>query len=242
MLSHINSLLGSGRRPPSSTAPSTQGAPSWEFSFAEAAEHSAAGRRTEAQQLLQSIPSLGEDRATRTTLALRAAALDGDFLKLVSEGDRARDRADWKVAEYTYYRALELYPLHWGYRIQYAHALKDQGKIGAAELHYRTVAAQGAPEPQYREHLAFVCARQGVAPGLPPMAVAPSALLEPPTIMDVRALTYLLLHEATLGLEDELSLMRAANTCEAVALALIQDARFADRNRLFLDILRTAHD
>lgn len=71
------------------------------------------------------------------------ANLDESFTTAVQAGDKARDMRNWGDAEFQYWRALSLYPKHMGYRVQYAHVLKEAGKYLDAEVHYRHAFSQG---------------------------------------------------------------------------------------------------
>jgi hypothetical protein len=71
------------------------------------------------------------------------AALDDAFMASILAGDAARDRHAWDEAEFHYGQGLQLYPNHMGYRVQYAHALKEDRKFPDAAAHYITAFGQG---------------------------------------------------------------------------------------------------
>lgn len=73
---------------------------------------------------------------------LFAAGLKGRRLRRfnaqVAQGDAARAARDWKRAATHYGTALEIDPSSFPIRIQFGHALKEQGLVGDAESAYRT--------------------------------------------------------------------------------------------------------
>lgn len=167
------------------------------------------------------------------------AALDPEFQTLAAQADAARDLSRWGEAEYFYWRALELYPFHSGYRIQYAHVIKEQGKLDWAEVHYRSALAEGAEEELVGEHLLFVARRNRAdyAPRLQlDLNVAPFDA--PPAFHDVQTLAWLCWHDAEINSNDALAMMRECATNRDVLLAMTRHERFVERNRPFLEILR----
>ena len=54
-----------------------------------------------------------------------------------------------------------LYPLHYGYRVQLAHMLKEQCRWQEAELNYREALALGAPGSDIIPHLEFSILQDG---------------------------------------------------------------------------------
>lgn len=168
------------------------------------------------------------------------AAIDPEFQKLVTQADAARDLGRWGEAEYFYWRALEIYPFHSGYRIQYAHAIKEQVKLDWAEVHYRSALAEGAEEQLVGEHLLFVAHRNSAEYTPKPernLNVAP--LDAPPTFHDVQTFAWLCWHDAEINANDALAMMRLCATNRDVVLAMANHDRFIERNRPFLEILRS---
>lgn len=182
----------------------------------------------------------GGSRAAIVRSTLDAAPSDPEFLDWIATGDQARNDARWGDAEYAYWRALRLHPFHPGYRVQYAHMLKEQGKLLDAEIHYRSAAALGTPDADVRKHLDFVCARQGVP--IPETLAGPmegaSPLADPPTEGDVRCLAALLWVGPPVANEEIAKFLRGFESTEEVALALLVDARFVRGNLCFLQLLR----
>jgi tetratricopeptide (TPR) repeat protein len=178
-------------------------------------------------------------RAAQIARTLDEAFDDERFRDAVGQADAARDRGDWVTAQHEYGQALHLFPLHWGYCIQYAHAIKEQGLYPKAEVWYRSAVALGAPGEMVDEHLVFVAQRNGVAfvrQGTIDLDVPP--LLAPPTIHDIRVLGRLARVPGLAGEELGLTLLREARDNRAVLMRMIAMPEFARSNRAFLDILR----
>ena len=176
------------------------------------------GRRGPAKRFLRRAAVLGKSRRQVKELTLRAASQDSEFQVLIVKADRARDLKGWRVAERHYRAALALYPGHFGYMVQYAHCLKEQGKFVAAEIYYRSARALGAPWSDVYEHLTFVAARQGYLAVSDPASganwTADSALFldGPPTKADVD-LGYLALTEGkSIDEKKVLQLLRTQRT------------------------------
>jgi hypothetical protein len=178
-------------------------------------------------------------RAAQVARTLHLAFADAGFRDHIDHGDAARDRRDWVVAERAYGEALRLQPLHWGYCIQRAHAIKEQGLHPGAEAWYRSAVALGAPAEMVDEHLIFVARSNGVAfvrRGMPDLDVPP--LLAPPTLHDIRVLERLARIPGLIDDNLALSLLRDARDNRAVLTRLIGLPEFARANRAFLEIVR----
>lgn len=98
--------------------------------------------------------------AVKATLSL--ATSHREFMALAREGDELRDTRNFAPAQLAYFKALLHLPLHHGYRVQYAHMLKEQEKYSDAVLQYWYALNLGAPTPTVHEHLLFAAARAGV--------------------------------------------------------------------------------
>lgn len=85
----------------------------------------------------------------------RVAPQHEPFQQLVERGDRARDAREFGKAESFYRQALALFPLHGGYRVQYAHCLKEQERYPDAFMHYWYALGLGAPRKDVEEHALF---------------------------------------------------------------------------------------
>ena len=199
------------------------------------------GWSTRATQLLRSAYSLGATMRERVALCQAAAQRDPGFGSLIRAADQHRDQAEWSAAEHSYWQALNLHPLHPGYRVQYAHMLKEQGKFIDAEANYRSALACGAELEDVVEHIRFVCIQQNIeffvsSPvGLDDQS---AGLRRTPNIVDLGTLAFLFLHQSHLSPQDNASLLRRCPTCEDVALELAGDNRFRMASRLFLDVLK----
>jgi hypothetical protein len=178
-------------------------------------------------------------RAAQVARTLHRAFADACFREHVDQADAARDRGDWVAAERAYGEALRLQPLHWGYCIQRAHAIKEQGLHPGAEAWYRSAVALGAPAEMVDEHLIFVARSNGavfVRRGMPDLDVPP--LLAPPTLHDIRVLARLARIPGLIDDDLALSLLRDARDNRAVLTRLIGLPEFARANRAFLEIVR----
>ncbi|MBL6457513.1 hypothetical protein JMJ55_19455 [Belnapia sp. T6] len=187
-----------------------------------------------AQSLLRGLPRVAASRAEGVSLTYAAACLDPEFRQHIAQADTARDRRQWPEAEYGYWRALSLYPLHAGYRVQYGHALKEQGKLPDAEVAYRSALALD-PEAaaDLRRHIAHVAGLLGhaEAPDPSPRPPAPHPLEEAPWSEDVELAHALLLHRPPQLVEEVLPLLRTAPTRRALLLAVMGREEMARANR-----------
>lgn len=188
------------------------------------------GRCGIAKRFLRRAAILGKSRRQAKELTLRAASQDSDFQALITKADRARDLESWHAAERHYRAAIALYPGHFGYMVQYAHCLKEQGKFVAAEIYYRSARALGAPLSDVYEHLVFVAARQGYLAACDATqgaswATGSAAFLDgPPTKADVD-LAYLLLSEQQSVDENQvLQLLRTQGTVRGMLFCLAENS------------------
>lgn len=178
-------------------------------------------------------------RADLVALESRSSSKDNRFRQLVADADAARDTSAWVRAEALYREALELYPYSPGYRVQYAHMLKEQGAFPAAELHYRSAYALGIPAQDIAPHLNFVVERNGQPTAeLPAINLAVPAMDAPPTALDIEILGVLMFHGGSISLERSLQLIRRCRTIKDVALTMIADDRFRQSSGSFLEVLR----
>lgn len=185
---------------------------------------------------------------TRFDVATRAEAISLDhagadasleFKALAAAADRSRDDRNWGEAEFLYWQALELFPLHSGYRVQYAHVIKEQGKYDWAEVHYRSALAEGAAANLVDEHLQF-CTRQNhfkYAP-LAPYDFAVSPFHAPPSFHDLQTLAWVFWHDSEINSHDALFFMRECQSNREVVLRMTEHDRFLSNNRPFLEMLR----
>lgn len=205
------------------------------------------GRRTRAENnVIETAPP--EPVLTRFDVATRAEAISLDhagadasteFKALATAADRSRDVRNWGEAEFLYWQALELFPYHSGYRVQYAHVIKEQGKYDWAEVHYRSALAEGADFNLVDEHLKF-CARQNLFNDSRQASVnlAVSPFDAPPSFHDLKTLTWLFWHDAEINSSDALFFMRECRSNREIVLRMTEHDRFLSKNRLFLEMLR----
>lgn len=106
--------------------------------------------------MLEALSHSAVARPVAVKLTLKAAWQHERFREFVEQADHLRDHGRYNEAEDSYRKALRLFPLHWGYRIQLAHVLKSQGKPIEAFVHYFLALGGGAPEHDVTEHLTFV--------------------------------------------------------------------------------------
>jgi tetratricopeptide (TPR) repeat protein len=181
----------------------------------------------------------GITRAEQIAATLDRAMADDRFRDFIARADAARDSGDWITATREYGEALRLFPLHWGYSVQYAHTVKEQGLYGQAEAWYRSAVALGAPAAMVDQHLAFVAHRNGVTfarRGLPDLGVPP--MQAPPTVPDIRLLVELTRVPGFADEALELDMLRTLPDNRAVLLQMLAMPAFARTNRVLLDIVR----
>jgi tetratricopeptide (TPR) repeat protein len=116
--------------------------------------------------MLEQASQQALDRPTAVRMALQATRQDSRFQDLVGRGDALRDDGKFEEAELCYKQALHLFPLHSGYRVQYAHALKEQQKHVDAFVHYCFALGTGAPIHVVTEHLLFAARRAEIEASL----------------------------------------------------------------------------
>ena len=181
-------------------------------------------------------------RAGQIARTMDRARSDDRFLGAIARADAARDARHWPEALQEYGMALQLWPLHWGYCIQYAHMAKEQGSHLLAEIYYRSAVALGAVPDMVDPHLAYVARASGsdfVRCATPDLDVAP--MLAPPTVHDLRLLGAL---TRVRGLSDEawmLDLLRHMPDNRAVLMQMLQMPEFARNNRDLLDVVQADH-
>jgi len=217
---------------PVASAPSVESVPSAE-SMPAVQKRAAPRRRFD----IAALP--GVTRADQIVMTLDQAIADERFRDFIAQADAARDSGDWAVAEREYANALRLFPLHWGYCIQYAHAVKEQGLLPLAEAWYRSAVALGAPADMVDQHLAFVARANGVTfarRGMPDLALPP--MLAPPTVHDIRLLGELARVPGLAGQDLVLDILRDLPDNRSALLRMLGMPAFARANRLFLDLLR----
>jgi tetratricopeptide (TPR) repeat protein len=196
-----------------------------------------AGYDYDAQRFLRQAARLSSSRRAAGALALRAAAQDLGFQRIIEEADQARDANDWSGAGELYQEALRAYPDHSGYVVQYAHCLKEQGQFAEAECHYRSALALGARRSDVHEHLIFVATKQGYPANFAGDFETPAGggdpLDAPATMADVERIVFLLLGREP-GLTEILQLMRSNRNLRSLIAAIVKEDSFISANSSLL--------
>src|SRR5258708_6287680 len=196
-----------------------------------------AGHDYDAQRFCRQAPRLAPNRRSASAVALRAAAQDFGFQRIIEDADQARDAAQWKGATELYNTALRAYPDHHGYVVQLAHCLKEQGEFAEAECHYRSALALGAPRSDVDAHLFFVAEKQGFPVtfcGPCDWTLADGDPLDaPPTKTDVELIAFLLLGRNLL-LAEIVQLLRRHRSLRSLVMASIEDGAFVSANAQLL--------
>ncbi|PYE16587.1 hypothetical protein C7410_12928 [Paraburkholderia silvatlantica] len=164
---------------------------------------------------------------------------DTDFARFVEQADRSRDAGNYPEAQYNYWRALQLYPSHPAYIVQYAHCLKETGLMEDAFVNYVDAFRFGAHAVDVQQHAEFTAGRSGHG-DVGHLFLANSstdARQHELTIRDIKT-GVLAFH-----LEEPSVTRVAAYLCkyatrEALMSALAQEARFLSAHRDLLLLLK----
>lgn len=116
-----------------------------------------------ASPLLRSAPHPPAKRIEAINWTYQAASQHAEFRQLVEKADTSRDQYEHAQAELQYWQALRIFPLHGGYRVQYAHCLKEQQKYPDAFIQYWYALGLGAPQHDVEEHVLFAARHAGIA-------------------------------------------------------------------------------
>jgi tetratricopeptide (TPR) repeat protein len=169
--------------------------------------------------------------------ALRFAGQDTDFQGLVAEADMMRDSNDFAKAEYFCWRALTLFPKHPLIYVQYAHALKEQGKIVDALVNYLNALAFGASMLDVEEHALFVAEKLEVKSQLGEWLQSAKAFLPSADIV--------MLHELLLGWSPQvkiiLDLMMQHGSAHSIIAEIMRGDDFWHANRELLRFVAETH-
>jgi tetratricopeptide (TPR) repeat protein len=200
-----------------------------------------ADRRWDAQRFFRQAPHLASNRRSASAVTLRAAAQDFEFQRLVEEADRARDASQWEEAAALYREGLQAYPDHYGYLVQLAHCLKEREQFAAAECHYRSALALGAPQSDVHEHLIFVAAQQGFPASFDHnyKTVDGDTLNAPPSEADVKLVVFLLLgREPTVT--EILQLLRRHHSIRTLVMEIVGEDSLVLANARLLSTAKHA--
>jgi hypothetical protein len=192
-----------------------------------------------AATLLTSAPRRAVGRAQKLTFTYQAANFDHKFQEYVREADLRRDRRDWAGAEWRYWEALRLYPLHSGYMVQYAHMLKEQGKLFDSEMYYRSAFALSNGLEEIKDHLAYVYAKNGGSgpsfSGLSDKRSKEGPFYEKCTHYDIVHFVEVFLGRVP-AVQEIVAIQRKSLLCLDLILHLIQTAEFISNKRKFLEV------
>lgn len=161
------------------------------------------------------------------------------FAKYVSDADRMRDSGQWLEAGNLYAKALEMFPYHSGYWVQYGHVLKEQERFIEAEIAYRSACAFGAAPEDVLEHLQYIIRINNVNEEQYPIRFYKpynNTYEQIPGQPDVEVLAWLAWQTHGIGIEDTLLLLRKSANCDDLLANIIEDFRFEQHNRDWLDL------
>src|SRR5579863_4920322 len=188
-------------------------------------------RRSKFIDIARKVLSIVESRREACLSTLHISLVDKEYQDLIKQADGLRDTRRWAEAEFAYWTALQIYPLHRGFIVQYAHCLKEQGKYLDAEANYRTAFALGEVSDDVRSHIEFVARKRGGAFSERSAnavrsywASAPSdaEIFTIPTVLDdIRDCLHLFLNWGVVPLETLLSLWEVAPTRGALVRSAI---------------------
>ncbi len=203
--------------------------------------------RSSLEQIARQVPRVLSGRRRRVKATVRLASLDSKFDDAIQAGDAARDRGDWAGGEFKYFQALLCYPLHYGYIVQYAHCLKEQGKWIDAEVEYRNALALGENSADLIGHIKFVEAKRGASSsrattdsikaywGDERRANIPLSV--PPIKSDIIELFRIFLQQGAPSHEEIASIMQASPSVGKVIERLVEYPSFVTANRTLIGFL-----
>lgn len=108
-----------------------------------------------ANTMLAEISTAGLPRVEAVELTLQFAWQHERFRELAQEASMLSSQKEFASAETLYDRALQLFPLHSGYRVQLAHSQKEQRRYLEAFNNYCFALSVGAPPHDVVEHLIY---------------------------------------------------------------------------------------
>lgn len=101
------------------------------------------------------------NRTLAGTVSIAFAGHDTDFLEQAGAADAARDLRDFETGRHKYSIALQMFPYHPSYLIQYAHCLKEVDRLPDALVAYIDAYYFGAPKDDLETHAMYVAERIG---------------------------------------------------------------------------------
>jgi tetratricopeptide (TPR) repeat protein len=185
------------------------------------------GQERQARPFLRLAPSLARNRSLARDTTIRAASFDRECAALVRLALAARNRGDWPEAARLYRAALDLYPGHCNFMVEYAHCLRAQHDWIGAEIYYRSSRALGAWLKDMQAQLVEVAARLDYAEPITggwakrPRLDSISVLDDPPTRADVEVAAYVVTGTPAGGNQHILELLRSAENIRDLVRATI---------------------
>ena len=185
------------------------------------------------------------DRSLAGAASLEFASSDTDFLDLIAAGDADRDRADYSVAQYAYWRALQMFPAHPGYLLQYGHCLKEVKLLPDALVAYIDAYRFGVEKQEFEIHALDTARLLGRFEQVmrlttkipqPPTDKPPTVLDWELTSTDVITLTQLF-HLNTPSPQDIIDRMCKCRNRRELILALLDEPQFSRTHRNILRIV-----
>src|SRR5690606_17881980 len=148
-------------------------------------------------------------------------------------------------AEYSYWLALQLFPNHPGFLVQYAHALKEQGKTLDALIRYLDAFFLGANRSDVQPHAIHTAESTGFRSAVLPVlqrstpGMVPNESSDAPlgiVSTDVMAATKLM-HKRTPSKRELVSYMCEAATWPELMLSLMKEKVFSSTHRKLLRLI-----
>jgi tetratricopeptide (TPR) repeat protein len=184
------------------------------------------------------------DRTLAGIISKEYASCDTDFLDLIAAADAAREREDYSEAKTRYFQALQMFPFHPGYMLQYGHCLKELKLLPEALVAYFDAYRFGATKEEFEIHASDTARQLGRSGQVSQMATKINPLpTDKPltsldlelTSMDVITLTQLF-HLNTPSPENIANRLCFCRSRRELILALLAEPQFfqAHRNTLRL--------
>jgi hypothetical protein len=185
------------------------------------------GQERQALPFLRFAPSLARNRSLARDTTIRAASFDGECAALVRDAANARIRKDWPEAARLYRAALDLYPGHCNFMVEYAHCLRAEHDWIGAEIYYRSARALGAWLKDMQAELVEVAAQVDYVERITgawakrPRPDSASLLDDPPTRADVEVAAYVVAGTSAGDNRRILDLLRSAENIRDVICAIM---------------------
>ena len=174
----------------------------------------------------RALPLLIADRIDAGRVTTRFAAHDTDTLAIFAAiGELSRER-ELPEIERSFFRILQFYPRYPAVWVQYAHSVKDQGRLPFALEYYLEAFALGASLSDIEEHALFVADRIGMRDLVSKKLCDPRTVCSP---NDVKALAALFL-DAEQTNKFVLELVLENNNLSSIMVELMTKDGFSRAN------------